>query len=118
VADAREWPGSTSGLTLVMTGAQMLKAPQDEAHRLKRKLKGCFSIQNRPINPATSRFASANSSHRNTMGYQFRRDFSLAEGAARGTCGHLVPGGRAQHGFVAEHHGCSNTSPTRRVAPS
>jgi len=50
------------------------------------------------------------------MGYRFRREFSLTEVAARGTCGHLVPGGRDQHGFVAEHHGCSNTSPTRRVA--
>jgi hypothetical protein len=43
----------------------------------------------------------ANSSHLNTTGYQFRREFSLTEGAARGTRGHLGPGGRDQCGFVA-----------------
>ena len=37
-----------------------------------------------------------------TAGYtQFRREFSLTEGAARGTRGHLGPGGRDQRGFVA-----------------
>ena len=35
-----------------------------------------------------------------TAGYQFAREFSLTEGAARGTRGHLGPGGRDQRGFV------------------
>jgi hypothetical protein len=45
--------------------------------------------------------SSANSSHLNATGYQFAREFSLTEGAARGTRGHLGPGGRDQRGFVA-----------------
>jgi len=32
--------------------------------------------------------------------YQFAREFSLTEGAARRTRGHLGPGGRDQLGFV------------------
>ena len=34
-----------------------------------------------------------------------RREFSGTEDSSRGTCGHLVPGGRDQRGFVTEHHG-------------
>jgi hypothetical protein len=41
-----------------------------------------------------------NSSHPNTTGYQFSREFSLTEGAVRGTHGHLGSGGRDQRVFV------------------
>src|SRR5262249_30055576 len=43
---------------------------------------------------------AGNSSFLNTTVYQFRREFSLTEGAARGTRGHLGPGGRDQRGLV------------------
>src|SRR5262249_36126142 len=45
--------------------------------------------------------------HSNTTGYQAAREFSLTEGAARGTHGHLGPGGRDRRGFVRSSW-CSN----------
>ena len=43
---------------------------------------------------------SADSSHPNTTGYQFRGEFSATEGCSPGTGGRLGPGGRDQRGFV------------------
>jgi hypothetical protein len=52
--------------------------------------------------------ARLNPSHLNTTGYQFGREFSLTEDAARRTRGHLGCGGRDQRGFVSGLSWCSN----------